>query len=150
MEVDFLGGKIGTVMSYLKRIVCLANSRKLSGRCVAGKELSPGLALGEWIRPVRNRPKQELSSSERRYDDGTEPQLLDVVELRLEEHVPHAPQMENHRIASACCWMKGGAVTWKDLDAVIDASVRALWIDGYSSYNGQDDRIPEGEARETR
>ena len=26
-------------MATVKRIVCLANSRKLSGRCVAGKEL---------------------------------------------------------------------------------------------------------------
>ena len=29
-------------MATVKRIVCLANSRKLSGRCVAGKELSSG------------------------------------------------------------------------------------------------------------
>ena len=30
-------------MSAVKRIVCLANSRKLNGRCIAGKELE-----GEW------------------------------------------------------------------------------------------------------
>ena len=28
----------GQRMSYVKTIVCLANSRKLTGRCVAGKE----------------------------------------------------------------------------------------------------------------
>ncbi|MGH7707024.1 MAG: dual OB domain-containing protein, partial [Vulcanimicrobiaceae bacterium] len=35
----------------LKRIVCLANSRKLQGRCVAGRELQKN-GPGAWIRPV--------------------------------------------------------------------------------------------------
>ena len=35
-------------MPTVKRIVCLANSRKLTGRCVAGKELLEGNRLGGW------------------------------------------------------------------------------------------------------
>ena len=32
-------------MAVTKRIVCLANSRKLNGRCIAGREVSRGGAL---------------------------------------------------------------------------------------------------------
>ena len=46
-------------MQGVKRIVCLANSRKMHGRCVAGREWRDGLA-GQWIRPVSNREQQEV------------------------------------------------------------------------------------------
>lgn len=40
-------------MAMLKRLVCLANSRKLSGRCIAGKAKTED---GPWsyVRPVSN------------------------------------------------------------------------------------------------
>lgn len=37
--------------NVVKRILCLANSRKLSGRCVAGREIA-NPRLGPWVRPV--------------------------------------------------------------------------------------------------
>jgi hypothetical protein len=42
----------------IKRLVCLANSRKSGGRCIAGRELLTG-NLGEWIRPVSDRKNEE-------------------------------------------------------------------------------------------
>lgn len=35
-------------MAIIKKIVCLANSRKLIGRCIAGKEIKKGEA-SQWI-----------------------------------------------------------------------------------------------------
>ena len=41
---------MGWIMDSIK-IVCLANSRKISGRCIAGKIMDSG----KWIRPVSSR-----------------------------------------------------------------------------------------------
>ena len=64
------------VLTKNLQIVCLANSRKLSGRCVAGKLLD---GSGQWIRPVSAREHEEVSLDERRYDNGEDPVLRDVV-----------------------------------------------------------------------
>lgn len=132
-------------MSYTKRIVCLANSRKLSGRCVAGKELLPNAPPGSWIRPVSNRPKQELSLAEQSYTNGGGPHLLDLVEMTLQAPMPVDHQVENHLIDTAHHWVRTGAMTWHDLDAALDNFNGSLWIDGHSSYNGTNDRIPEAQ-----
>jgi len=54
-------------MSIVKRMVCLANSRKLNGRCVAGRELVAGQPTG-WLRPVSEREHEEVSEYERQYE----------------------------------------------------------------------------------
>jgi hypothetical protein len=134
-------------MPYLKTIACLANSRKLSGRCVAGKEISATCQVGAWIRPVSSRPKQELQPNERRYVNATEPQLLDKIEISFEAPVPHEYQVENHLIDPAVRWVKTGTITWHNLDNATDPFNGSLWIDGYSSYNGLNDRIPHAQAQ---
>ena len=68
--------------AYEKTIVCLANSRKLSGRCIAGKELVNS-GYGSWIRPVSHRPTEEISEEERRFENGDDPQILDRISIQL-------------------------------------------------------------------
>ena len=135
-------------MSYSKRIVCLANSRKHSGRCVAGKELTQNPQLGDWVRPVSARPKQELSLAEQRYTNGEEAQLLDVIDIILEQAVPSGHQVENHLVDTAHRWVKVGVLAWHDLDAALDQFNGSLWVDGHSSYNGTNDRIPLAQCAE--
>jgi len=55
-------------MAYLKTIVCLANSFKTDGRCVAGREVRAN-GYGDWIRPVSARETAEVSLSDCRYKD---------------------------------------------------------------------------------
>ncbi len=66
---------------YTKTVICLANSQKISGRCVAGKEVVGG-KIGNWVRPVSGRPSGELSEDGRRFEDGRDPILLDVIKYR--------------------------------------------------------------------
>jgi hypothetical protein len=59
----------------MRRIVCLANSRKPDGRCVAGKLYAQG-KFGAWLRPISARDGEELSEQERQISKGLEPTYL--------------------------------------------------------------------------
>jgi hypothetical protein len=43
--------------------ICLANSRKKSGRCLAGKAIYNG-TYSKWIRPISTREHEELKGNE--------------------------------------------------------------------------------------
>jgi hypothetical protein len=130
-------------MSYTKTIVCLANSRKPpSGRCIAGRERHAE-GFGDWVRPVSARESQEVSEEERRYQDGTDPQVLDLISIRMKQHVPHNHQQENHLFDAEYYWEKAGRLSWQDLGGAIDAPVGPLWQNGFSTRHGLNDQVPE-------
>ena len=127
-------------MSTVKRIVCLANSRKLNGRCIAGKELVEGRPA-QWIRPVSNRDHQEVSEYERQYEDGTDPENLDIIDIPLLGAHPQGYQQENWLLDSGRYWSKVGRFQFDKLSELADRA-DGLWIDGEHSYNGLNDRVP--------
>lgn len=128
------------VVSIVKRLVCLANSRKLSGRCVAGKELVQGVP-GVWIRPVSDRPKEEVSKNERQYEDGSDPRLLDMIDVPLKEPRPRSYQSENWLLDPASYWRRVGRTSWSGLATLAD-DPPALWLNGYRTEPGLNDRVP--------
>ena len=127
-------------MKNVKRIVCLANSRKLHGRCIAGREWTDDRA-GCWIRPVSARDGQEVSEYERQYEDGSDPRVLDVIDVPVLESLPKTYQTENWLLDPEYYWEKAGRLSWFDLPTLVDP-VAPLWIDGHSTYSGQNDKIP--------
>ena len=127
-------------MHDLKRIVCLANSRKLHGRCVAGREWRDGQA-GGWIRPVSERESQEVSEYERQYEDGSDPHVLDIVDVPVLSSVPYRHQSENWLLDPERYWEKVGRVSWFDLPDLQDTE-GPLWVNGHETYHGLNDRVP--------
>ncbi len=120
-------------------IVCLANSRKYSGRCIAGKEILPA-GIGGWIRPIGQAATGELSLSEIMLHTGAEPALLDIIGLRVgEESRTYSYQPENRFCGNG--WSFDGTLPRSSLSELVD-DVDLLWINGYQSYNGINDRIP--------
>lgn len=125
-----------------KRIVCLANSRKMSGRCIAGKEILEDKRPGEWVRPVSDREHEEVSPSERQYEDASEPELLDVIDVPVRRARPQGYQQENWLLDPSRRWSKVDRIVWNDLPRWTDTG-ETLWTNGYSSGKGLNDRVPE-------
>ena len=126
-------------MNYIKRIVCLANSRKHSGRCIAGKEVLSN-SYGPWIRPVSARPSAEVSEEERRYENGQDPRILDIIDVPMSAASPALHQTENHIIDGKCYWVKKGELDWEEMGKLVDRP-EMLWSSGDSTYYGLNDRV---------
>jgi hypothetical protein len=117
----------------------------MSGRCLAGKEVE-GQQLGAWVRPVSGREHQEISEQDRSYEDGQLAQLLEIISIPMLEPIPGTYQSENHLIGDQWYWSKLGVATWAQVDAAVDRIDGPLWLNGYSSGKGINDRIPSLEA----
>ena len=128
-------------MPVTKRIVCLANSRKLCGRCIAGAELAGSEPTRRWLRPVSAREHQEVSEYERQYKDGSDPGLLDIIDIPLLGAQPRNYQRENWLLNPKHYWQKVGTLPWSDLYDIAE-STGTLWQNDCHTNNGQNDRIP--------
>ena len=125
--------------AQLRKIICLANSRKYSGRCIAGKELLPD-GIGGWIRVVSGSRTGELTMKEITMQNGRPPELLDLIALYTAEGAAHRYQSEN-RFAGDTLWLWEGKVSPSILRRLCDEPEH-LWINGFSSAGGMNDRIP--------
>jgi hypothetical protein len=122
-----------------KQIVCLANSRKLNERCIAGIEVVKGRPSG-WVRPVSNREHGEVPVSDRRYQNKGEPQVLDVIDIALLEPRPHTFQSENWLLDPERWWTKVDEVTPDQLEEFVDCT-GPLWANGRSTNAGINDEM---------
>ena len=99
------------------------------------------MEAGGWIRPVSARDGGEVSEYERQYEDGSDPRVLDVIDVPVLESRPKDYQTENWLLDPNCYWQKAGRLSTSDLAALTDP-VAPLWIDGHSTYNGLNDKVP--------
>ncbi len=122
-------------MPYVKRIVCLANSFKTGGSCIAGKEVLAN-GYGEWIRPVSHRPTAEVRPSECGYGNNRWPTLLDIIDVPLLGlTTPRTHQTENHVIDTTRRWVKVGELPVNELSQLRDRPA-SLWINSDRTSGG--------------
>jgi len=91
-------------------LICLANSRKLSARCIAGLRTD----TGEWVRPVSQAEHGELTYPQRSLGADGEPQNFDVIRVGFAKATPIPSQPEN--------WLVDGT-TWKLVDRPAPSSL---------------------------
>lgn len=131
-------------MPIIKRILCLANSKKLSGRCVAGREVLDA-GPGSWVRPVSDREHEEVSEDERQYEDGSDPRVLEIIDVPLIRHQPQACQTENWLLDAGYYWSRVGGAGWTELQRYVE-NPATLWINGRDTYSGVNDEILRADA----
>jgi hypothetical protein len=87
-----------------KVIVILAKSVKHNpGRCIAGMDYPSGT---KWIRPIGDIGEGQLYPSQTTLDDGTQPSLLDIVEVPVAEKDDAPLQPENWLVANGATWKR--------------------------------------------
>lgn len=134
-------------MSNPMRFICLANSRKLSARCVAGIRLVEGRARrADWVRPVTAGSSGEVPIPI--HDGGEELRLGDVIEFTAGVKVAHAYQPENVLLDSPS-WRKHGRMRWSVLEQLAEPAEEP-WPSGGGSSLGLFDRFPESEGGSVR
>ena len=97
-------------------LVILAVSAKHNNYCVAGVDIDSG----KWIRPISERAELEeaVPLEDLKYPDGSQVELLDVVEIKFSDRSVDNPiQPENFFYNPKYFWQKVGRVT---LQEVID------------------------------
>lgn len=125
-----------------RRIICLANSKKYKGRCLAGKLYTHG-RIGGWIRPISNRTDDSLNELERQVGKDSEPQLLDILEFGIKKSVASGHQVENWLINPNRLMVRTGSISPVALLPAIDKPIN-LWHTGKSSKtHGMNDLVPE-------
>ena len=72
-------------------ILCLANSKKHGGRCVAGLRTDGG----GWVRPVADTEDGALFPEHYMLPDGSEPRIMDILRISPRECRPRPHQPEN-------------------------------------------------------
>jgi len=126
-------------MPSRKLIVCLAKSVKHGGYCIAGKEIDSG----QWIRPISHREDEEIRIEDCACEGNEQPRVMDVISVPILEPRPGSYQRENCLIDSGARWSKKGKMTWDDVVKFVDKIGGPLWLNGFSSYYGINDRVPE-------
>jgi hypothetical protein len=133
---------VPTEQGYEKTILCLANSRRPRGRCIAGKEFLNGKP-GKWIRPVNKQNDDAISEEDMQYEKGGYADVLDIVSIQMAEPAPYKHQTENHAINPKHYWEKKATATWAQIVSATDSVKGSLWSNGNNSYHGKNDKIAE-------
>jgi len=114
-------------------LICLANSHKRGGRCVAGLRTD----TGRWLRVVSSLPDGPLLPSHYRLGDGTDARPLDLIRVETVSPKPDVHHPENWLMAERP-WQLLGRPLSRDLYPMLQ---KALSADS-ELLQGHGDQIP--------
>lgn len=116
---------------FYKEIICFANSRKLNGRCVAGKDTKEY----KWVRPQSPLSKTgELTLRDITYEDWSEAKVLDIIRIPFGKPAPRIFQPENVEIVRGV-WQKTGSLEKGGIKELCDYPEH-IW-----PYGKENDRV---------
>jgi limonene-1,2-epoxide hydrolase len=98
---------------------------------------------------VSARPEEEVSEDERQYEDGSDPRVLDVIDVPLIEARPRYYQQENWLLDPQQNWRLVDRVNWQQVLQMVENPDR-LWVNEYSTYHGVNDQISLATAQTLR
>lgn len=112
-------------------IICLANSRKRSGRCIAGLRIDGN----GWLRPVTS----DGPLNRRHYvlDNNTETSVLDILNINLTEPVPKIYQPENWLIGDQPWHLVARPAPQRYIHLI-----KQFLENGSELFGNADDRVP--------
>lgn len=125
---------------FVQTIVCFANSRKDGRRCVAGKTWTRQ-GCGTWVRPVSLDPSRAVLPALLAYQDGTQPRVLDIVQVPLDSALPEGHQQENALMNPDYLWVKTGQVRAANVSQWLDTP-HSLWTLNSQSSGMVNNRVP--------
>lgn len=122
-------------------IICLANSRKLGGHCVAGLRTDGS----GWIRPVGTAPDGILWPKDYTLANGTPVKPLDVMRVTVSAPRPACHQPENW-VIDGSRWL----LVKRPSDQQIGEVLRQALVRGPELLSGLDDRVPYAQFEKQR
>jgi hypothetical protein len=90
---------------------------------------------------VSNLETGELTLEDIQLQHNEYPKLLDIIEINLEKKCFHHCYQEENYLLGKTSWSKKGAFPAANILDLCDA-VDCLWLNGYHSQSGFNDRIP--------
>ena len=81
-----------------------------------------------------------MSEDERQYNDGSDPRVLDIIDIPLLEARPRGYQAENWLIDPDHYWERHGQLNFRQIGRFVDTDA-PLWGNRSSTYHGMHDRI---------
>jgi hypothetical protein len=96
-----------------KTIILLAASEKYRNYCIAGIDKESG----EWVRIISedNDIRNAVTENDMRYEDGTLPQIFDIIQIQCKRYEPNFYQPENFVFDNSYYWIKIGNASLKEV-----------------------------------
>ena len=105
-------------------LLCLANSRRDGGRCIAGIDLKSG----KWVRPVKS-DSSPFTMSEVSYKNDTSPNVLDKIKIRVLRSKASYYHPEDCIVDQRFRWERIGGCKRKNISQYVDATAPYLFKD---------------------